>query len=348
MYGLSLIWLSALILMGMSLSWMSSLILLRLVNTRAATRRADDRAAVIAGLSGVLREDPTATEQLRPYCTRARLMAEALLEFQGLIRGADQERMLEALRELGLVAVLDHRLQRGSLAGRLASVEALAALGGEEARTALRRAASDRRPEVRAAAIKGLADAGYPPSVGRLLDYAVSGDLTPSRLYDELMRQVVATDPAGAAAALQRSDLTPTLRALLLEALGAAGDYSVLPTLIAAAEEQDVEVRTAAIRGLGRLQHPAGREAIATAIADGHWVVRSAAAEAAGAAGFVELGDGLQELLGDPEWWVRLRAGQALLGLGREGLIRLHAAAASERPVAQRAAELALAERSAA
>lgn len=341
---LTIIWVAALVLMAVALSWMSSLIVLRLINERRAGRLAADRAVVIAGLSDLLREVPAAIETLRPYAGRARLMADALLEFQGLIRGTDQDRVLEQLRGIGLVDVLVARLDRGSRAGRMTVLEALAALGGDVPRQALRRAIGSPRPEIRMAAVKALADAGDPPSVGRLLDYAVAGELAPSRLYAELLRQVTAADPPAAMAALDREDLSPLLRALLLDALGFSGDYQVVPPLMVFAGHPHFEVRTAAVRALGRLQHPAGEGAIGRAMEDGSWTVRSAAAEAAGAAGFSRLAAGLDRLLGDPEWWVRFRAGEALFALGVEGRTVLRLAAGSERPLAHRAAELALAE----
>jgi HEAT repeat protein len=345
MSALTLIWVTALILMVLAVGWMCSLIVVRLFHERRAARLAADRRAVTEGLSGLLRETRDATRKLEPYIGRARLMADALLDFQGLIRGSDQDRVLGQLRDLGLVEVLAGRLDRGSRAGRLTILEALAALGGEGARAAIGRAVGSSRPEVRLAAIKALADAGHAPSISRLLDYAVSGQLLPSKLYAELVRQVTATAPAMTVEALGRTDLSPALRALALDALGFSGDYHVLPALITAASHGDLEVRTAAVRALGRLQHPAGEPAIGRAMEDESWVVRSAAAEAAGAAGFSRLAAGLDRLLGDPEWWVRFRAGEALVALGRDGLGLLRQAADSERALAGRAAELALAER---
>lgn len=344
MSSLAIVWITALALMAAALAWMSGLIVLRLVNERRAVRLAADRRAVVDGFSALLREQPGAADRLRPYIGRARLMGDALLEFQGLIRGADQDRVLEELRTLGLVDTLALRLGRGSRAGRLTALEALSALGGDSARTAIRRVMDTAPPELRMVAVKAMANTGAPPSVGRLLDYAVAGDLAPSRLYADLLRQVTAADPAATVAALGRGDLTPILRALAVDALGFCGDYQVVPALIEVAKQSNPEVRTAAVRALGRLQHPAGEGAIAAAIEDDQWIVRSAGAEAAGSAGFSRLVGGLDRLLADDEWWVRFRAGEALVALGREGLAVLRQAADSERPVARRAAELALAE----
>lgn len=344
MSSLSLIWITALAMVGMALTWMSELIVARLFNERKAKRLAGDRAAVILALSDMLRETPGAAEALRPYIGRARLMADALLEFQGLVRGDDQDRILAELRELGLIEVLSARLNQGSRAGRMAVLEALAALGGPKARAAIRGAVASSSPEIRMAAIKAIADSGAPPSVGRLIDYAVAGDLPISRLYAELLRQVTATDPVAAVNALNRTDLSSAMRASLVDALGVSGDYQVLTSLISAAADEDPEVRTAAVRALGRLQHPAGEATIAHAMNDASWIVRSAAAEAAGAGGFSRLAGGLDRLLADPEWWVRFRAGEALVAIGLEGLAVLREAALSERALAHRAAELALAE----
>jgi HEAT repeat protein len=347
MASLAAIWIIALTLMALALAWMSSLIVRRLINERNAARLAADRQTVTEGLSGLLRERPGSADKLRPYIGRARLMAETLLEFQGLIRGSDQDRVLGALRDLGLVEVFADRLARGSRTGRLAVLEALAALGGDEARAAMRGAIRSSRPEVRMVAVKALADAGYAPSIGRLLDYAVSEELAPSKLYAELVRQVTTAAPEATVQALARPDLTPVLRALLLDALGLSGDYSVLTPLILATRDGHREVRTAAVRALGRLQHPAGEAAIGMAMQDEHWVVRSMAAEAAGIAGFSRLAGGLDHLLGDPEWWVRFRAGEALVAMGGEGMALLRSAAGGERVLAHEAAEHALAEQAA-
>jgi len=341
---LSLIWMTALGMIAMALAWMSQLIVARLINEWRAGGRAADRAAVIQGLMGVLRGAPDAAEALRPYVGRARLMADALLELQGLIRGDDQERVLAELRDLGLVQTLSARLHRGSRTGRMAVLEALAALGGPEAHAAIRSAISSSSPEVRMAALKAMADSGARPSVGRLIDYVVAGEVEASRLFADLLRQVTAIDVPAALMALRRQDLTPDMRALLVDALGVSGDYGVLESLIQAASHPHEEVRTAAVRGLGRLQHPAGEGAIAGAMRDPTWIVRSAAAEAAGAAGFSRLVAGLDQLLADPEWWVRFRAGEALVAIGADGLSVLRRAAEGERALASRAAALAMAE----
>ncbi|AYV48304.1 hypothetical protein CFHF_25055 [Caulobacter flavus] len=345
MSSLTLIWATALVLIGAALTWMTGLIVARLMKESRASDRSTDRKLIIQALSGLLRGQTEAAEALSPFVRKPEVLAEAILDFQGLIRGVDQERAMGALRSLGLIQALEERIVHGSRDERLTSVEALAALGGDEVKAALRRAIRSKDPNVRMAAIKGLADAGAPPTPSRLLDYVGAGELTPSRVYAEVMRQAVASSPADGLLALRRQDLSPLMRAVLLDALGRSGAYQAVPALAAAAADADPDVRTAAVRGLGRLQHPSAADTLAGALADPAWPVRSAGAEAIGAAGLVRLAPAIAALLDDPEWWVRFRAGDALGRLGKAGRALLEAAASDDaRPVAQRAAERALAE----
>jgi HEAT repeat protein len=345
MSSLTLIWTAALVLIGAALTWMTGLIVARLVKESRASDRSTDRKLIIQALSGLLRGQTEAADALSPFVRKPEVLAEAILDFQGLIRGVDQERAMGALRSLGLIQALEERIVHGSRDERLTSVEALAALGGDEVKAALRRAIRSKDPNVRMAAIKGLADAGAPPTPSRLLDYVGAGELTPSRVYAEVMRQAVASSPADGLLALRRQDLSPLMRAVLLDALGRSGAYQAVPALAAAAADADPDVRTAAVRGLGRLQHPSAADTLAGALADPAWPVRSAGAEAIGAAGLVRLAPAIAALLDDPEWWVRFRAGDALGRLGKAGRALLEAAASDDaRPVAQRAAERALAE----
>lgn len=345
MSPLTLIWVAALALAGLAIGWMSVLIVLRLFRQRADARRAVDRGAVMRAFMDVLKGAGDPAVSLAPYAHRARLMAEAILELHALVRGADQVRILDLLRRIGTVGVLIDRLDHGSRTGRLLSLEALSALGGDEAQSAMRRAVRAKEPIVRLAALKGLVDSGAPPSVGAMLDHVHSGDIAPSGVFSELLLAVVAHDPDRAIQSLSRTDLTPLVRILLLDAVGRAGAYQAVPALVEAARDPEPEIRIAAIRGLGRLKHPAGGKALAAALADESWIVRAAAAEGIGAVGLVRLAPALAVLMNDGEWWVRFRAGAALRRLGAPGVQALSALAEGGGATARDAAAMALAER---
>lgn len=343
MAPLTAIWASAFALALASVVWMAVLILLRLWRERRARELARARATVIAAISDLLRDRYEPARALTPYLRRASLMSDAILEFQGLIRGADQEAVIEKLRGLGLVQSLSDRLQGGGKAGRLMSIEAIGVLGGPEAVAALRAAAQTSEPDVRHAAWLALAQCGAPPPLATLLADMDGAGVQPSKRVAELIRRVVGHDPRQAEAALKGAH-RPQTRALLVDALGRSGDYATLPVLLEAVTDPDADVRSAAVRGLGRMQHPMTEAALRGALNDPEWPVQLAGAEAVGQSGFAELSGDLARLLGHPEWWVRFRAGEALARLGGSGIAALRAARSGAGDLAGDAAARALAE----
>jgi HEAT repeat protein len=309
---------------------------------RAASRKQIEQALV-----AIIQGGDSALAQLGPYARRARLMAETLLEFLNIIRGQDQERVLAVLRNLRVDATLRRRLNAGSMAGRLACLETLAVFPGPETQAALEKAATSRRPRLRLVAFRSLAAVGGSVTIDRLLDDLLAGDLEPSGLFGEFLRELAAASPASAMRAAARPDLTPAALALVLYALGEAGDYQALPVLVEHAASPHVAVRVAAVTALGRLKHPAAEQALRTALADDAWQVRAASSEAAGAARLARLVPTLAQALGDPVWRVRFQAAASLSKLGPGGVAALQTVADSPLEIASVAASLALAERAA-
>lgn len=343
MSSLVLTWLSALALALAAVGWMSGLILQRLVQDRGQRRRVADRRAVEKALVAVMQGRADAALGLRPYRHRARLMSETLLDFMSVVRGHDREVVVSALETVGVQQGLRSRLRRGSMPGRLAAIEALAAFPGPETEQALRAVADD-IPQLRLTALEALSRAGYDVPVQELLDAAAHGDLRASGRFAEFLRERVVEDPQSGVRELARQDLAPELRVLLLEALGSSGDYSVITALAADADHPVPTVRAAAVRALGRLQHPAGQVAVAAALEDEDPEVRVAGAEAAGEARLARLADTLYARLSDSAWRVRFQAAAALGKLGPAGLDRLRQAADLPDDAARRAASLTLAE----
>ncbi|WP_411289349.1 HEAT repeat domain-containing protein [Phenylobacterium sp.] len=342
---LSLIWSVALALCAAAVLWMSALIVLRVFSDRAARRRAEDRRAVERCFVGILQGRSDVVRDLAPYRGRARLMAESLLDFLTLVRGVDLEIVLGALESVGVDKVLAARLNRGSLAGRLASVEALGAFAGEATRAALVQAAARGPATVRLAALRSLLQAGGEVDIARLLQHLARGELRHSGPLTDLAHLVIAADPTAAMGVLAQPDLAPATRILIVEGLGAAGAYAALPIINAHAEAGRADVRAAAISTLGRMMHPAAEPALERALTDPAWEVRSAAAAAIGEARLASLVGPLAAQLSDSVWIVRFQSAGALLKLGESGLERLRAAALGADARAEQTASLMLAER---
>ncbi|RAK52547.1 HEAT repeat domain-containing protein [Phenylobacterium deserti] len=341
---LTLIWLLALGMTFAALSWMSVLLAMRLWHDRRAARRAAARKSVEQALIALLLGKCDLQRDLGPFAGRARLMSECLLEFLSLVRGADRTLVLAAFDSLGVPATLRRRLTRGSAAGRRACIEALAAFPSPETEAALRQVVSSGAPQLRLAALKSIAEAGGHVPLGRVLADLKVGALPLSGLSGDFLRDRVAAEPGEAISALEDDLLPSTLRVLVLDALGSAGDYAALDILAAHVGAPDAEVRAAAVQALGRLKHPAARPHLARALQDPDSQVRAAAAEAVGDAGLDGLADDLCAGLEDAVWRVRFQAAAALRKLGAPGLQRLQHAAREASDVASRAASLALAE----
>jgi HEAT repeat protein len=338
------IWLSAAVLALGALAWMSGLIVMRLVFARSAARRLGDRRKLEAALIAVMQRKPEGEAALAPFRGRARLLAETLLDFLALVRGDDRQVTIAALEHIGADRTLRARIDRGSLAGRLASVEALGAFPGPRTQFALLRASERGAPDVRIAALRSLRQAGGEVRLGQLIEGLEAGAFPPSGAFVELLRLVVVDDTAAAMAALQSARRSPVAQVLLLESLGLAGAYDAIPVVTPFAGAPTVEVRVAAVEALGSLMHPAGQLVLRQALEDPAWEVRAAAADGIGNARLSALVDPLAVLLDDPVWRVRAQAAAALGKLGPAGIGRLRASAASDDDVARRAAQLVLAE----
>lgn len=345
MNGLELIWSAAGLLASGATLWLLALVVLRLAHERRSAEAERRRARVLSALAEMLKDANAGAALLASSIRDAGLMADALLQFQDLVRGPDQTRVLDNLRGLGVDGVLRDAALRGVKRGRVSAAEALAAIGGPVAVEGLEQlAASTDDPELRLVAWDGLMRHGAPPSVASVISVVERGGVQPSLRLVQLVRDLVSRGPSAAAAALDTAAPSAASRALIVDAMGYAGDYAVLPWLIARAEDPDPDVRAAAMRSLGRLQHPQAQKVVATALTDPDWPVRAAAAQAAGAAGFVACAESLSDLLGQPEWWVRFRAGEALSRLGAPGAEVLRRTAAHGDAVSREAASRALAE----
>lgn len=343
---LALLWWSSLVFAAAALVWMTGLILARLLRERADRKRTVDQGHVRGLFLAIMGGDAEAELRLKPFCRRARLMAETLLEVLGLVRGAERERLIECLARLGVADHLRRRLYRGSKAGRIAAVEALAAFPDVATVAELRSALDGSRGgDFRVAVLTALLDMEAAPPLKDILKEVADRGLQESLLYEPVIRRAAAASPLEALDVFILARAPPATRAVLADALGASGDYRAVQPLSRTAAAPELELRIASVRGLGLLGHPAAEEAVINAFSDPAWEVRSAACEAAGRIGLVQAASLLVHALADPAWWVRFRAGEALTALGEKGIAGLRMAVAIDQDVVRRAASLALAER---
>lgn len=342
---LGLLWWSSLLLAAIALAWMVGLIVAKILRDARDGQRRADRQMLSAAYLAIMAGTTDAATQLDPYKHRNRLLAETLLEVLGMVRGGERERLITTLIKAGVDYGFRARLTRGSRTGRLAVVEALSAFPSNETRIALRGLyGTSRDAELRIATVRTLIAIGDPPRAQDLLAGLVGRAEEDSLLYAPVLRQLAIDAPDDALSAMAVPTLSVAARTVLLDALGACGDYRALPVLSAMAGAPETILRVAAVRALGAMGHPGTTEIIAAAFGDDVWDVRAEAAVAAGKIGGTGLLALLVAQLEDPVWWVRFRAADALGRMGSGGLQALRLAVTSPVEVARRSASLALAE----
>lgn len=347
MAELRLIWSMSAALAAVALIWMIGLIVARMFRERGEARRRRDWRLIQLAFLDIMSGSGDAVGRLRDVKRRPRLMAEALLGVIALVRGGgERERLISALNAFGVDEVFRRCLSQGSVAGRIASAEALSIFPGEGTRAALRQALKKTRAhELRVSLMRSLIEVGAPPALREALADLGGRRGSDSLLYLPLIARLVADDPMTALRAFGDPQVTGEARVVLAEALGASGDYRTLRPLCIAARAPDVELRIAVIRALAALGHPAAEPAILAGLQDKNWIVRAASCEAAGRIGLQAAIPWLESQLGDPEWWVRFRAGEGLATLGRGGQDRLRAIATLGSDLSRRTASMVLAER---
>lgn len=330
---------------GTALGWMGGLIIARLFREKSQAQRHADRRTLSAAYLSIMNGSGVAKALLEPFQHRSRLMAETLLMVLGLVRGAERERLIAALVDAGVDQRFRARLTRGSRAGRLAAVEALAAFPSLQTRDRLRalhKGSND--AEMRITTVRALIDIGDRPRAQDLIANLIGRGDNDSLLYAPVLQRLAIDAPDDALAAMVLPGLRAAARAVMVDAVGASGNYRALPTLSRMATAPDLVLRMAAVRALGMLGHPSSTDTIAIALQDEAWDVRAEAAEAAGKIGGSTLVPLLVTLMDDPVWWVRFRASDALARMGNRGVEALRLASDSPIDVTRRSASLALAE----
>lgn len=340
MNGLEALWFGSLTLAAFSLMIMAGLMITRSFSVYLASIRETERKRLVAVLLG---QDSLPVTPPPPLGLSRKLCLQLSVEMIQLVRGEDRVRFIAAATAMGVAERLRHQLDSGSPGVRLVAAEALAHFPDDKSRQRLRLAIDDPNPNVRIAAALSLAQVGEPPPAAELVYKLGIGTSENSLLAVSLFRDVAERRPDELKALLVDPNIPAGAKAAVIESLSASSDYTIVPMIVSlAGEEEDPRHLTRYLRALGKFGHPAGEPAIKRGLQSRHWEVRATAAGAAGRIGLVALAPNLRQLLGDPEWWVRFRAGEALRTTGIE---HLRDVASSGTEPARTAASKILAER---
>ena len=253
---------------------------------------------------------------------------EALLDMRDSLRGREGERAAALIRSYGVVPRLIERARRVHFPKQIRVLDMLSRARAPEALSYLLEASRDPDERVRIVAVRAAARtlAVLPAGADRgAAEHELATIIADGMVSTGVIEQalLLADDAAsGIIGDLLEMPLVPpdALRAAI-DVAGTLRLERFSASLGVAMRHGREEVRAAAIRAaasIGRL--PAGGRASLQAAASSEVeFLRTQGTRALWLLGPFDAEPMLWERLGDPSWWVRRAAGQALLALGEEG-----------------------------
>lgn len=184
------------------------------------------------------------------------LLAERAAQASGDEQAAARD-SLRLLGGKGVQAEMISQVKKGDPAVRVELLQSLADRRATEATSALLLAAAGDQPSVRAASIKALRDLAGADNVAALVSLLIDSKGGEQKLLENTILGVARRTGAGAEAskailAKLGSVRDVQVKGTMIGILGQLGDASSLPTLRKALSDTELEIRYAAIAGLGR------------------------------------------------------------------------------------------------
>lgn len=240
------------------------------------------------------------------------LRLEAISHLHLLLRGGERDRLMQMAELDGLLRKTLRRSSHLMAERRIDTIRLLQQFGSEACIARLREMMTrDRNPQVRIEAAFAMASLHALPPPRELIRILDLLGRKPNRLDSALLRST-AEHYAEHLQRLLDDPMSHSHRALIIDALGWSNDMGVLPTLQRAAEIDNAELRSAALRAAAKLGHPGAAPWVLHLLSDPVPFVRLQAVNCAAALGLQAAEPQLTEMLGDEDLWVRLRAEEAL------------------------------------
>ncbi len=251
-------------------------------------------------------------------------LEEVLLRMGDEAEGEWKEQVIQVYRIRGYADKRLRQLRSHSKPRRSDAARRLGRIGDPEAVGPLKDLLSDRREEVREAALFALGRIGTLPALRAMCEMLGAGDRWAQEKIAEAMEEMGDECHLVLCELLQEGNAA--CRAFAAEVAGTVGGNEEALLLEGALRDPEIDVRARAASSLGRLRHRASRPALRQALKDPAWEVRCQAAKALGLLGDGDDALALADALRDTSWWVRQNAASALQELGERGERALEAA----------------------
>lgn len=168
--------------------------------------------------------------------------------------------------------------------------------------------------------IRTLASLNEPVAIEALAKYPEA----PARLYIDVFKRLDELTKLGELEAALEGSANPALKHAAISYIGMAGIMLFLPRIEQELENEDPETRIQALKALLHLQYMNNPGSLAPFFRSDSWQERMFASQIAGALQLSRYKELLSDLLGDPIWWVRYSAAQALTQFSDGDILLAH------------------------
>jgi HEAT repeat protein len=271
---------------------------------------------------------------------RGRAVERVAFSYLARVRGEGHDLLADLLERRGVLARVIKRSYWPARNRRAVAAAQLGLIATAQAEQHLEfLATSDPSQRVRIVAARGLGKTSEPAAADTLLGLLPAAAVPEGIVASALLDLGPEAAPALRHALAADSDHAPQ-RAMAAEVLGLLDEMTACPDLITCLESPDAQVRTNAIRALGRLSMPQATGPVSRHLAaDEEPGVRASAARALGRIGDPQAVPALAACLPDPHYWVAHNAAAALAQLGEPGQQALADISATAGPGARHARE---------
>ncbi|MDO9316794.1 MAG: HEAT repeat domain-containing protein [Gammaproteobacteria bacterium] len=331
---LQFIWWTSLVLALSSLMVMVVLVLRRMRDERRARQEQHVRSVIQKILFNYMDSDwMSGQKDLNNLMNMNRAAQHVLrkltIDLCHLIQGQERQQLTSLLTRSGFRNECVRDLRSRIVEDRRSAASALQLFSDTTTEQALLAALDDDDGHVRLAAASSLKMINALPDLRILISKLEEKDVLASRDVRTLFRDMARRKPLALRQLAADSGNDTQLKIVLADAMSETSDFRVLEDLYRFASDDDLDVRTTALRSLGALQHPDASAVVEHSLSDAQWQVRAVAAGAAGQIGLEYLVPQLTRLLDDDSWWVRFRSAEALSDLGATGQQALRERAAT-------------------
>jgi HEAT repeat protein len=301
---------------------------------RASRRRSRDvNASVVATISAAIYRflaGETRLDELvaqisgyGPYAITATLDV-----LQNNLAGRDRQSLVTFARHVGLVKAGRSACRSLLWWRRLEGARMLGVACDPATSSLLLAMLDDNSLAVRLAAARALGRIGDPSHIEPLLRMLRRGRLARAYIADVLVQVGAEGRDRLRQIAMQLPDdpRNTALRATTIEVLALSGDVGATPFIQFALTSREPEVRVAALKAAAHARARLTGDEVRRALADPAWEVRSQAVRWVGRCQEASLARDVAPLLADTNWWVRIAAARALAALGPTGMELLEAA----------------------